>query len=311
MNFLWNILSVFVFGIFKSEQDLKLEIIVLRQQLIVLERKAPRRLHLTKIDRLTFVWLCRIHPDILQSIRIVKPETVIGWHRRGFKLYWTWKSRPKCPGRPKSTRSCGHWSVRCVVRTPLWGAPRIHGKLMKLGIEVAQSTVSKYMVRASKPPSQTWKTFLQNHADGIAAADFFIVPTINFQLLFVFIVIGHARRRFEHFAVTANPSAQWTGRQIVETLPWDTAPRSPWQNAYAERMIGSIRRECTDHVIVFGRRHLWRILRSYADYYNSSCTHLSLNKNCPNHRWYLSGHGQVVSFPQISGLRHRYERLAA
>lgn len=342
MSFVWNIFSVFVFGLFKSEQDLKLEIIALRQQLIVLQRKAPKRLNLTRADRLLFVWLYRIQPEILEKIRIVKPETIIRWHRKGFKLFWQWKSRWRRPGRSKIDRELRALIRQMCRENPLWGAPRIHGELLKLGFDIAQSTVSKYMVRLNKPPSQTWKTFLRNHADGIAAIDFVVVPTINFQLLFVFIVIAHARRRFVHFAITANPTAEWTARQIIEAFPWDTAPRylirdndsiygpifqnqlwaldikevrtalrSPWQNAYAERLIGSIRRECTDHIVVFNRSHLHKALKSYADYYNSSRTHLSLNKDTPNHRRNLSGVGKVISFPLVGGLHHRYERLAA
>ena len=342
MGFIWNIFGVLVFSLFKSEQDLKLEIIALRQQLIVLQRKAPKRLKLTKTDRLLFVWLYRIQPEILETIRIIKPETVVRWHRKGFKFYCTWKSRRGRPGRPKIDGELRSLIRQMCRENTLWGAPRIHGELLKLGFNVTQSTVSKYMARPKKPPSQTWKTFLRNHADGIAATDFFIVPTIRFQLLFVFIVIAHTRRRLIHFAVTTNPTAEWTARQIVEAFPWDTAPRylirdndkiyglafqnqlramdvkevrtalrSPWQNAYAERLIGSIRRECTDHIVVFGRKHLWRVLQSYADYYNSSRTHLSLQKDCPNHRRSLPGVGKVVSNPQVGGLHYRYERLAA
>ncbi len=342
MGFIWNIFGVLVFSLFKSEQDLKLEIIALRQQLIVLQRKAPKRLNLTKADRLLFVWLYRVQPDILNSVRIIKPETVVRWHRKGFKAYWTWKCRRHWPGRPKIDKELRDLIRQMCRENPLWGAPRIHGELLKLGFDVAQSTVAKYMLRPRKPPSQTWRTFLRNHADGIAAVDFFVVPSINFQLLFVFIVISHTRRRLLHFAVTTNPTAEWTARQIVEAFPWDsaprylirdndniygltfqnklraleikevrTAPRSPWQNAYAERLIGTMRRDCTDHVVVFGRRHLWRILRSYADYYNSSRTHLSLKKDCPDHRRSLPKVGKVVSFPQVGGLHHRYDRLAA
>ncbi len=202
MGFIGNIFSVLVFSLFKSEQDLKLEIIALRQQLIVLQRKAPKRLKLTKTDRLLFVWLYRIQPQILVTIRIIKPETVVRWHRKGFKLYWTWKSRRGRPGRPKIDRELRSLIRQICRENPLWGAPRIHGELLKLGFDVAQPTVSKYMIRSKKPPSQTWRTFLRNHADGIAAVDFFVVPSINFQLLFVFIVIAHTRRWLLHFAVT-------------------------------------------------------------------------------------------------------------
>ncbi len=337
-----NMLLFFVLCRFKSRKTLELENFAFRQQLIILQRKAPKRLHLTKVDRFLFVWLYRVHPQILESIRVVKPETVVRWHRKGFKLFWTWKCRNGRFGRPKTDRELRALIRQMCRENPLWGAPRIHGELLKLGFDVAQSTVSKYMIRHPKPPSQSWKTFLRNQADGITATDFFVVPTIRFQLLFVFIVIAHARRRLIHFAVTTNPTAEWTARQIVEAFPWDTAPRylirdndkiyglafqnqlremdvkevrtalrSPWQNAYAERLIGSIRRECTDHIVVFGRKHLWRVLQSYADYYNSSRTHLSLQKDCPNHRRSLPGVGKVVSNPQVGGLHYRYERLAA
>ncbi len=321
---------------------MKLEIVALQQQLIVLQRNAPKRLNLTKADRLLFVWLYRIQPEILETIRIIKPETVIRWHRKGFKLYWILKSRLRSLGRPKTDRELRALIRQMCRENPLWGAPRIHGELLKLGFDIAQSTVSKYMLRLNKPPSQTWKTFLRNHADGISAIDFVVVPTINFQLLFVFVVIAHARRRFVHFAITASPTAEWTARQIVEAFPWNEAPRylirdndriyglifqnrlrsmkikevrtairSPWQNAYAERLIGSIRRECTDHIVVFNRSHLHKALKSYADYYNSSRTHLSLKKDTPNHRRNLSGVGKVISFPQVGGLHHRYGRQAA
>ncbi len=245
-------------------------------------------------------------------------------------------------GRPKVDQERRDLIRRMSQENLLWGAPRIHGELSMLGFDVAQSTVAKYIIRCRRPPSQTWKTFLRNHADGIAATDFFIVPTIAFQLLFVFVVIGHLRRQLIHFAVTTNPTAEWTARQIVEAFPWDTAPnyliqdndkiyglifqnqlrnmkikevriapRSPWQNPYAERLIGSMRRECVDHMIVFDERHLSRVLKSYADYYNSSRTHLSLKKDAPIHRRSPSGSGKIVSFPQVGGLHHRYERLAA
>jgi len=226
---------------------------------------------------------------------------------------------------------------------PLWGAPRIHGELLKLGIDISQATVSNYMIRHPKPLSQSWRTFLQNHACCLAGADFFVVPTITFRLFFVFIVLHHERRRIVHFGVTAHPTSQWTSQQIREAFPWDTAPRylirdrdgsygaafrsrlqamgvdevliaprSPWQNAYAERVIGSIRRECLDHVIVLNERHLRRVLTSYLDYYNESRTHLSLGKDCPEPRAIQSsGSAKVIAFPQVGGLHHRYERLAA
>ncbi len=225
----------------------------------------------------------------------------------------------------------------------LWGAPRIHGELLKLGIEISQATVSNYMVRHPRPPSQTWRTFLANHADGLASIDMFVVPTATFRVLYAFIVLRHERRRVVHFDVTSHPTAAWLKQQIVEAFPWGTAPqylirdrdaaygtifrdrletmsivdlptalRSPWQNAYVERVIGSIRREYLDHVIVLNARHLRRILSSYFDYYHRSRTHLSLAKDRPDLRPASPpGAGKIVAFPQLGGLHHRYERLAA
>jgi transposase InsO family protein len=226
---------------------------------------------------------------------------------------------------------------------PLWGAPRIHGELLKLGFEVSEATVSKYLTRQPKPPSQTWQTFLQNHVGCLASIDFFVVPTIRFDLLFAFIVLHHERRRVVQFAVTSHPTAAWIAQQITDAFPWETAPRfmirdrdgaygsavrariaamgieevvtaprSPWQNPFVERVIGSIRRECLDHMIVLNERHLLRILASYIDYYHRYRTHLSLDKDAPNGRSVQPvDNGRIVSFPQVGGLHHRYERIAA
>lgn len=226
---------------------------------------------------------------------------------------------------------------------PLWGAPRIHGELLKLGIEVCEATVSKYMVKRRGPPSQNWRTFLDNHADTLIGLDFFTVPTATFRILFVLIIISHARRQIMHFNVTAYPTAEWTARQLVEACGIDeqpgylvrdrdaiygrvfrrqakalgikevpTAPRSPWQNSYAERVIGSIRRECVDHVVIVGDRHLRQILKRYVDYYNRSRTHLSLGKDAPaGRRVQAPEEGRVIEFPRVGGLHHEYVRMAA
>ncbi len=226
---------------------------------------------------------------------------------------------------------------------PLWGAPRIHGELLKLGIEVSQATVAKYMSRQGRPPSQTWRTFLENHVQQIVATDFLVVRTVSFRLLFVFVVVGHHRRHAVHFNVTAQPTAEWTARQIAEAFPWDsapryllhdrdciygaafqqrvgamgilevqTAPRSPWQNPYAERFIGSLRRECLDHIIILNESSLKRILKTYFQYYEHSRTHLSLEKDAPVSRSVqLPELGRVIELPQVGGLHHRYERRAA
>jgi len=225
---------------------------------------------------------------------------------------------------------------------PLWGAPRIHGEWLKLGLDVSQATVAKYMRRRTRPPSQTWRTFLTNHVQQIAAADFFVVPTATCRLLFVLLVLAHARRRVLHIAVTDHPTAAWTAQQLRETFPWDEAPqylvhdrdtafhawattapaigmdevitavRSPWQNAYAERLIGSIRRECLDHIIIGNERGLRRVLHAYVQYYLKSRTHLSLDKDAPVSRPVASpSDGEIVAIPQLGGLHHRYEPRAA
>ena len=221
----------------------------------------------------------------------------------------------------------------------LWGAPRIHGELLKLGIEVAQSTVAKYMAKSGRGSSQTWKTFLDNHAAGIGAMDFLVVPTIGFRLLFVLVILRHERRRLISLSVTAHPTAEWIARQITDAFPWDeapdymirdrdgsygqavtkrlaamgirdhpTAPRSPWQNGHAERLIGSIRRKCLDHIVVFGESHLRRILATYTAYYNGFRTHLSLNKDPPGYRP-VQRFGQIASRPILGGLHHQYCRI--
>ncbi len=230
--------------------------------------------------------------------------------------------------------------IREVSRAdPLWGAPRIHGELLKVGIDVAQSTVAKYMVKGRRPPSQSWKTFLRNHADGIASIDFLVVPTAAFKLLFGLVILCHDRRRLVHIAVTANPTADWIARQLIEAFPWDTvprylirdrdgaygeafrrrvramgirdrptAPRSPWRNGHVERLIGSIRRECLDHLIIFGEAHLRRVLHDYANYYNGTRTHLSLGKDTPLHRA-IRRDGRIQSIPHLGGLHHSLVRI--
>jgi transposase InsO family protein len=223
-----------------------------------------------------------------------------------------------------------------------WGAPRIHGELRMLGIHVSQATVAKYMLRHRKPPSQSWRTFLKNHAKKMVSIDFFTVPTATFRILYVFLVLRHERRQVAHFNTTEHPTAQWTAQQMIEAFPWDsaphyllrdrdkvyssvfrhrmhslninevlTAPRSPWQNPYVERLIGSIRHECLDHVIIFNELHLKRLLQDYFSYYHSARTHLSLDKQCPKPRVIgPPGVGKIVAFPHLGGLHHEYRRAA-
>ena len=272
----------------------------------------------------------------------MKPDTVIAWHRQGFRLYWNWKSRPPL-GRPSVSREVIDLIRKMSLANPRWGAPGIHGELLKLGFDLSQATVAKYMVRQRRPPSQNWRTFLKNHIQSLVSADFFVVPTITFRLLFVFVILSHDRRRLIHLAVTANPTEGWTTRQLLEAFPWDSAPRyllrdrdgcygeefheatgwlgirevltapqSPWQNPYVERLIGTIRRECLDHVIVLNETGLRRVLKLYLEYYERTRTHLSLDKDAPIPRTVQPPEvGKVVELPEVGGLHHRYERRAA
>src|SRR5262249_18297307 len=282
---------------FKSKGRLEAENAALRRQLIVLQRRVRGRVQLTSGDRLFLVQLYRWFPSVLKAITIIRPATLVRWHRAGFRQYWRWKSR-SLGGRPKIAAELRALIGQMSAENPLWGAPRIHGELLKLGFEVAQSSVAKYMVRRSGPPSQGWRTFLRNHAPDIAAMDLFVVPTIGFDLLYVLVIVRLARRDLVWINVTTHPTAEWVARQITEAFPWNEAPGylirdrdrvygvavtrrlramgirdkpiaagSPWQNSFAERLIGTIRRECVDHVVVLGETHLRRILREYARYY--------------------------------------------
>jgi putative transposase len=330
-------------SIFRSRAALRLENLALRHQIGVLQRSTRRRPRLTPVDRLVWVWLSRVWSGWRSTLAIVQPETVLAWHRAGFRLFWTWKVQRGRPGRPVVSREIRDLIRRMCRENPSWGAPRVHGELLKLGIDIGETSVSKYMVRCCKPPSQTWRTFLEKHVQQLVSIDFFTVPTIRFQVLYVFLVLAHDRRRILHFNVTAHPTADWTGQQLREAFPFDQlprylrrdrdaifgnafrrqvrdmgiqevlcSPRSPWQRAYVERMIGSIRSECLDHVLVFHETSLRRILRSYLDYYHRSRTHLSLGKDSPEPRSIQPEHmGRVVALPQLGGLHHRYERRAA
>ena len=282
--------------------------------------------------------MTRLWPSLLGMAQVVQPETILRWHRAGFKAFWRWKSRNRA-GRPKIDRGLRDLIQRMSRENPLWGASRIHGELLMLGLEVAQSTVSKYMVRSQNPPSQTWKTFLRNHADAIAAIDMCLVPTLTFDRLFAFLILGHARRQLLWCEVTRHPTAEWLARQITEAFPWALAPTylvrdndrayghvftsrmramgirdrpispgSPWQNGYAERLIGTVCRECLDQVLIFGETHLRQILTLYAAYYNQSRTHLSLHKDAPLGRA-VQRYGTIAATPVLSGLHHRYARI--
>jgi len=323
---------------FKSRSRLEAENAALRHQLIVLRRKVRCRVRLTNNDRLFFIQLYRWFPSILQVLTIIRPETLVRWHKAGFRCYWRWKSRP-LGGRPQIKAEARALIRQMSIENPLWGAPRIHGELLKLGIEVAQSSVAKYIVKRRRPPSQGWRTFLRNHAPDIAAMDLFVVPTIGFDLLYGFVIVRLDRRDLVWINVTSHPTAEWIARQITEAFPWDdapqhlirdrdriygaavrrrlramgirdkpTAPVSPWQNGFAERLIGSIRRECVDHFIVLSEAHLRRILRAYARYYNDIRTHRSLDKDAPASRP-VQRTGSIKSCPILGGLHHHYVRV--
>jgi transposase InsO family protein len=323
---------------FKSKSRLEAENTALRHQLMVLRRKLRGRVRLTNSDRWFFIQLYRWFPSVLNAITIIQPKTLVRWHRAGFRCYWRWKSR-SLSGRPQIDTDLRALIRRMSIENPLWGAPRIHGELLKLGFEVAQSSVAKYMVKRLGPPSQGWRTFLRNHAPDIAAMDLFVVPTIGFNLLYAFVIVRLDRRDLVWINVTANPTAEWIARQITEAFPWSEAPRylirdrdrvygtvvlrrlramgirdkpiapgSPWQNGFAERLIGSIRRECADHMIVLGEAHLRRILTKYAAYYNEWRTHRSLNKDAPMHRS-IQRIGSIISTPVLGGLHHQYVRV--
>jgi putative transposase len=318
----------------RSRATLQLEVLALRHQLQVLERSRRCRLRLAGADRLLWVGLKHVWHEWRLALVIVKPETVIAWHRRGFRLFWRWKSR-RHMGRP-SASAAGRTLIRTMSKAnPLWGAPRIHGELLKLGIDVCQATVAKYMVRWRQPPSQTWRTFLTNHKTQLTAADFFVVPTVTCRLLFVLVMLAHDRRHSSsdrgldrptaprgvsvgRGASIPDPRSRSCVRRPAETAKAMgihevlTAPHAPWQNAFVERFIGSARRECVDHVIVFNEAGLQRVMNGYCAYYERSRTHLSLDKDTPIPRPIAkSGDGGIVAIPQIGGLHHRYERRAA
>ena len=333
-----NAVAIVVANLFKSRRRLEAENILLRHQLNIALRQTQARLRLRSVDRAILGWMVRVWPDLLGTVHVVKPETVLRWHRAGFRAVWRWKSRRRA-GRPRIDRGLRELIQRMSRDNPLWGASRIHGELLMLGFEVAQSTVSKYMVRGRRPPSQSWKTFLHNHAHAIAAIDMCVVPTVTFERLFAFLVVGHDRRRLLWVEVIRHPTAEWLARQMTEAFPWASAPaylvrdndraygrafttrvtamgirdrpispHSPWQNGIAERLIGTLRRECLDHVVVFGERHLRWVLFAYAAYYNETRPHRSLQKDTPLRRA-VQRIGEVAAIPVLGGLHHQYVRI--
>ena len=322
----------------RGHHDVVLENLAVRHQLRTLQRSVKRP-HLRTRDRLFWVVLASVWQRWRSALVLVQPETIVRWHRDWLRRRWAQRSGRNRAGRPPLDLHVARLVTDMAGANPLWGAPRIHGELLKLGFEVAESTVSKYMIRRRGPPSQSWRTFLRNHAEAIAAIDLCVVPTLTFECLFAFLVVGHGRRQLLWFAVTRRPTAEWLAQQIVEAFPWNaapaylvrdndgaygqafrrrvrtmgirdrpTSPRSPWQNPYAERLIGTLRRDCLDHVLIFGARHLRQILTSYSSYYNQSRTHLSLDKDAPLQRT-VQRCGTIIATPILSGLHHHYARI--
>jgi len=325
-----------------GHRQVALENLALRQQLAVYKQMVTRP-KLLSSDRLFWVALSRVWAGWRQALVIVSPNTVLRWQRRRFREYWARVSARPAAGRPRVSRQIRALVVRMAQANPLWGAPRIHGELQKLGIDVAERTVSRLLPKRRSPPSQTWRTFLTNHVRNLVSVDFFTVPTARLRVLFVFVVLAHDRRRVLHFNVTEHPTAAWTAQQIVDAFPDDsapsyllrdrdsvyghvfrqrvkrlgvgevlTAPQSPWQNPFAERLIGSIRRECLNHVLILGERHLRRTLARYFAYYHRARTHLSLAKDAPHGRPIERPElGRVIPIREVGGLHHRYVRRAA
>ena len=337
--FILRVILLLFRALFRDRSQLALENLALRQQLAILRHKAPRP-KLLRTDRAFWVSLARVWDQWRSALILVRPETVLRWHRRGFQYFWRWNSR----GRPCVSPDLIRLIRRMSQENPLWGAPRICSELLLLGYEIAEATVAKYMTgRGRRPPSQTWRTFLRNHLRTTVACDFFVVPTATFRLLFCFVILSHDRRHILHFNVTAHPTSAWTAHQLREAFPGDgtepryllrdrdgaygdafrrvvratgireilTAPQSPWQNPYAERVIGSIRRECLDHLIILSEHHLRRILKEYVHYYNQSRPHLALDRNAPILRDVEPpSQGSIVALPEVGGLHHRYTRAA-
>jgi putative transposase len=327
-----------------SRGDTALEVLALRQQVAVLKRKRPRP-GLGRLDRLFWIALRQLWSRWADVLVIVKPETVVGWHRAGFRLYWRWRSRPR-GGRPKITAEIRALIHRMAEENPGWGAPKIHGELQKLGFVLSERTVARYLRRVQRrgDPRKQWLAFLQNHREVIAAFDFFTVPTVTFQLLYCFFVVEHGRRKILHFNVTRHPTADWVLQQLREAFP-EAAPyryvifdrdskfdadvikflkatgltpkrtsvQAPWQNGTAERWVQTARRDCFDHVIALSEAHVRRLGRELIFYYHGDRTHLGLDKDSPISRPVEAkpAGAKLESLPRVGGLHHRYVWEAA
>jgi len=329
---------------FCKRRSLLLENLALRQQLTVFKRRHPRpRLNL--LDKLFWIAARKIWSDWKRSLVIVLPDTVVQWHRAGFKLYWTFLSESWRPrgGRLRISKDIRELVFKMVAENPTWGAPRIHGELLMLGFVISERTISRWMRRAhpNSEPAKRWLAFLRNHREAIAAMDFFTVPTLTFGVLYCFFIISHDRRRVLHFNVAEHPTSDWIVQQLREAFPYDstgkflifdrdakygaevpaavrsmricavrTSFESPWQNGIAERWIGSCRRDLLDHVIPINARHLKRLLSDYVRYYHEDRTHLALNKGTPNVRVPVVARGRVIEQRRLGGLHHRYDCAA-
>jgi putative transposase len=329
--------------LFRSRRRLLLENLVLRQQLATLKRR-HRRARLDLVDKLFWVAVRRFWSGWKQALIVVTPETVVRWHRAGFRVYWRLISRVrKPPGRRPTPKEVRKLIFRMVAENPTWGAPRIHGELLMLGYDISERTVSRWMKRAPRDPepAKRWLVFLRNHREAIAAMDFFTVPTVKFSVLYCFFIIGHDRRRVLLFNITKHPTSLWVVQQFREAFPFESAPRflifdrdgkyggevptavrslkmshvrtafkSPWQNGVAERWVESCRRDLLDHVIAVNERHLKRLLSDYVRYYHEDRTHLGLEKGTPGSRIRSSAMGRILSQDRLGGLHHRYDRAA-
>ena len=338
-QFILSILAV-IRVFFRSRSDTAIEVLALRQQVAILKRQRPRP-KLKPLDRLFWTTLRHFWSRWSDVLVIVKPETVIGWHRAGFQLYWRWRSRRRS-GRPRITPEIRGLIRRRAEENVDWGAPKIHGELQKLGFVVSERSVARYLrrIRRHSDPDKGWLAFLQNHREVIVAFDFFTVPTLTFQLLYCFFVIEHGRRKILHINVTRHPTAEWVVQQLREAFPEAgpyryvildrdskfnanvavflkatglkpkrTSIQSPWQNGIAERWVGSCRREILDHVIALNETHLRRLIRDYVNYYHEDRIHDSLEKDTPNRRRVEqrpAANATVISTPRLGGLHHRY-----
>lgn len=329
--------------LFRSHHSLLLENLALRQQLAVLKRRHPRP-KLDLFDKLFWLLVRRCWSGWKEALLVVTPETVVRWHRAGFRWYWRMISKVRKPiGRRQTSKEVRDLIFQMIAENPNWGAPRIHGELLMLGFDVSERTVSRWMKRASRDPDpfKRWLTFLRNHREAIAAMDFFTVPTVTFSVLYCLFVISHDRRRILHCNVTRHPTSLWIVQQLREAFPFDSAPRflifdrdakyglevpaavhslkmspvrtsfeSPWQNGIAERWVGSCRRDLLDHVIALNERHLKRLLGEYVSYHHEDRTHWGLGKETPGGRTRSLSSGHIWSQPRLGGLHHRYDRAA-